>query len=207
MFGAHNLNDTHEVERVALKPDAIIIHEDWNTTDHSYDADISLLKFEKGKININSVYISPICIWDSIDDSQTLEGVVFGWQRSEYNINRPEDVPKLIKVAIQNNGDCLLKHPSLAVVASSRTFCAGEINGSAICTGYGSGLFVVIDGIYYHKGIFSVGRVELDGSCDTSGEPGVYTNTHKYINWIRQKTQGAYATKGILFYHVLISPN
>lgn len=55
MFGAHDLNDTHEVERVALKPKAIIIHEDWNAFTVDYDADISLLEFEKGKININSV--------------------------------------------------------------------------------------------------------------------------------------------------------
>lgn len=198
MFGAHDLNDTLEVERVALKPDAIIIHEDWNTAVIRYDANISLLKFEKGRINMNSAYISPICIWDSIDDSQAFEGDVLGWGRSEDSTKVHENIPKLMKVAIQNNDECLLKNKDLFAMSSSRTFCgAGLRNGSGACNGdSGSGLFVIIDGIYYLKGIVAGSAVSIYGeSCDTS-LPTIYTNIHKFTDWIRKSTQGAYATKG-----------
>lgn len=129
---------------------------------------------------------------------QALEGIVLGWGRSEDKTKKHENIPKLLKVAIQNNDECLLKNRKLVDLASSRTFCgAGFENGSGVCSGDGgTGLFVIIDGICYLKGIVSSSLIK-DSDCDVS-KPAIYTNVLKHTEWIQRGTKGAYATKGHL---------
>lgn len=188
------MDDPYEVERVGLTPEKVIIHEDWNSMTTSYDADVSLLKFEEGKLNIHHSYISPICIWDSIEDPLANEGFVLGWGKTENTSKMHETVPKLTSVIIQNNEECLAGSSRLADLASSRTLCAGNRNGSGVCSGdSGGGLYINIDGIYYLKGLISSSLITRDGECDISRN-AVYTNIHKFGGWIKQKTQGAFST-------------
>lgn len=178
-----------EVDRLVLTPDEIITSEDYDRESRSLDADIALLKFEEGKINPNHAYINPICIWNSNDDPLAKEGVLVGWERLKDS--RQVTEPKQIKVTIQYIDECLEETPILAEISSNRTFCAGDRNGSKTCNGdSGSGLYIKIDGIWYLKGLISGGlKTDSDG-CDPFA---VYTYIYKFLNWIRQKTQGNYA--------------
>lgn len=196
MFGAHNLNDTHEVERIMLRPKKIIIHEDWEPNTMRYDADISLLEFEKEKINFNSVYINPICIWDSIDYPISNDGIVVGWGRSEDTTKVHENTPKKTNISIQNFQECFFKDVDLmSKYGSPRTICGLGVDRSGPCFGdAGGGLFVKIDGIYYLEGIITFSPLR-DAECDTS-RYSLYTNIEKFTDWIKTATQGAFSTKG-----------
>lgn len=191
-FGAHRLNEQFEVERLALEPEKVIIHEDWNPADLRYDADISLLKFEEGKIQSNNVYIVPICIWDSNEDLLASDGVIIGWGERQSS-KQHEDVPRLTKVTVRYNEECLVEFPLLAKLASSRTFCAGNKKRGGACSGdSGGGLVVKIEGIYYLKGITSAGKFLPEGGCDISQQ--IYTNVHKFTDWIKNQTRLTFKT-------------
>lgn len=175
-------------------PEKIIVHEDWNTTDQRYDADMSLLKFEERKISIEHTYINPICIWDSVDDPLANEGVILGWGQSEDSTKLHEIVPKRTEIEIVNASFCFHADPHLGEIYSKRSFCAGNRDISGPCAGdSGGGLFIKVGKIYYLKGLVSTGRTSADGPCDISSY-SLYTNVHKFADWIKQKTQGAFAT-------------
>lgn len=191
LFGAHNLNNHYEAEKISLSPKNIVIHEDWNQHHSDYDADIALLEFQRGKIifSADSLYIQPICLWKSETEPPTLsEGIVTGWGKSEDPTKLHENEPKLLRVKIQSNEDCVYGERELFDLTSLRTFCAGLRNGSGVCHGdSGGGLFLNINGVYYLKGIVSSSLLK-DESCDVSRN-AVYTNVIKFKSWIEEKTK------------------
>lgn len=188
LFGAHDLNDYFEAERITLSPKKIYIHDDWNHLTETYDADVSLLEFEESKIYFG-MYIQPICLWNFEHEPTVTEGVVTGWGRSGAAIEH-ENLPKLVKAPIQSNEECFFdggKH--LIDLSSRRTFCAGLRNGSGVCQGdSGGGLFIKVDGVNYLRGIVSSSLIK-DGGCDVS-KNAVYTNVQKFRDWIDEKTGG-----------------
>lgn len=193
IFGVYRLNDPYEVERVSLRPEKIIIHEDWDPEAKSYDADIALLKFEEGKLSIYHVYITPICIWDSSEKPTVDKGFVLSWGRSEDDSKSHEMIPMLVSAPIITNEDCILENKAFLELSSHRTFCAGLRNGSGICYGdSGSGLFIKVDGVHYLKGIVSNSLFDYYG-CDVYSN-AIYTNVFKFTDWIKQKTRRAFAT-------------
>lgn len=187
------MDDPFEVERVVIRPKKIIVHEEWDPLDTVYDADIALLKFEDGKINIDHDYINPICIWDSIDEPRVNEGIILGWGKGD-STKIHETIPKQTEVTIYQIEDCLPEEPGLQEIASNRTFCASNLNVSGACSGdSGGGLFIKVDGIFYIQGLLSAGAVGVFGECDIS-KHALYTNIQNFAGWIKQKTQGAFAT-------------
>lgn len=70
IFGAHDLKNHYEPEKIVLSPRKITIHDEWNPHTTQYDADISLLEFESGKIlfSDNSLFIGPICLGSASKD-------------------------------------------------------------------------------------------------------------------------------------------
>lgn len=157
-----------------------------------YDADISLLEFEKGKISFTPK-IQPICLWTSEDDPLNEDGIIAGWGRSEDSHKPHEDIPRKTKAIIESNANCFLKSIELVPLSSNRTFCAGLQNGTGVCHGdSGGGLFINVDGINYLRGIVSSGIIK-DGSCDVY-KNAVYTDILKFTEWIVEKTQGAFAS-------------
>lgn len=197
IFGAYKLDNSYEVERVGINPEKIFIHEDWNHRVSNLDADISLLKFDEEKLKIHQAYISPVCIWDSVDELIANEGFFFGWGTSNDSTKRHETLPKLNKLTIQYNNECLLGTPKLFEIASLRMFCASNRNGTGVCHGdAGGGLVIKIDEVYYLKGIVSFSLVNITtDNCNISNF-ALFTNVQKFTDWIKQKTQGAFATKG-----------
>lgn len=185
LFGAHNLNNSFETGRITQIPKEIFIHDDWNHKRANYDADISLLEFDEGKVQYNA-YIQPICMWDSDMDqnSEATDGVVVGWGKSGTPGKDYENLPASIKAPIQSNEQCFLETKALAGLSSLRTFCAGLRNGSGVCSGdSGGGLFIKINGAYHLKGIVSSSLV-ADSGCDVF-KNAIYTNVQKFESWIK----------------------
>lgn len=184
LFGAHDLSDSYESERIALSPIKISIHDDWNHLTTSYDADISLLEFQNNKIHFGD-FIQPICLWSSVNEPTVTSGVVTGWGKSEDPTKIHENVPKVISAPIQTNELCFLDSKSLVDLSSIRTFCAGLRNGSGVCSGdSGGGLFIKVNGVFYLKGIVSSSLIK-DGGCDVS-KNAVYTNVPKFNDWVEK---------------------
>lgn len=187
-FGAHDLTDLYETGRFALSPKEIFIHDNWNPGTTHYDADLSLLKFEKGSIHLND-YVQPICLWNSENEPTETEGDVVGWGKSEDPLKKHEDVAKLVKVVIQTNEKCFLSEKALLELSSLQTFCAGLRNGSGVCQGdSGGGFSIKINNINYLKGIVSSSLMN-GKDCDVSKD-SVYTNVLKYHPWIDEKLNG-----------------
>lgn len=187
-FGAHDLENYKEPGRFLLTPRMIHVHDHWNPGTSQYEADLSLLEFEKGAIYLNN-FVQPICLWFTDNQQSGTVGIVTGWGKSQDGTKIHENEPKLIKVLIQDNNECLPGEPLLASLASSRTFCAGLKNASGVCHGdSGGGLSIQIERIYYIKGIVSSSLTD-QGQCDIS-KNAIYTNVPMYRDWIENKIGG-----------------
>lgn len=189
LFGAHVLSHHHEAGRYSQSPKKIVLHEDWNPSTTQYDGDLSLLEFETGSIFFNN-FVQPVCLWNSEKIPSVREGIVLGWGKSEDITRNHENVPKMVKVLIFSNAQCLPGEKSLADLSSHRTFCGSSINnGSGVCFGdSGGGLLIKVDEIYHLKGIVSSSLIKNAGTeCDIS-KKAVYTDILKFTDWIANKT-------------------
>lgn len=182
-------NPDLDVGSMAIRPVRITIHSDWDPMADSYDADISLLKFEEGKIMFTQ-FIIPICIWDSIEDQPKKNGVIIGWRKCRDCETEDKYIPKLTRVTIQDNDHCFLEHSKLVKIASSRTFCSSSRNGSGFCDADGEGLFIKVDGIYYLRGIASTISIRKE-NCDNVIHV-VNTNINKFTDWIKHETRRSF---------------
>lgn len=181
------MSEPYETGRIELSPKEIYIHEDWDSLSGNFDADISLLEFEKGTIRF-SRYIQPICLWDFENEPTETEGVVVGWGKSEDESKPHEEIPKKVKAPIEVDLlKCILETPALSYYASKRTLCAGARDGSGVCRGdSGSGLVINVGGVYYLRGIVSTSLLNHK-DCDVNNY-AVYSNVLKFRNWIEKMT-------------------
>ncbi|XP_070504762.1 uncharacterized protein [Chironomus tepperi] len=180
VLGAHNFN-VDEPGRVYSEISTIKIHEDWNVTSDSYDADIAMLTL-KEHVTFSS-YIQPICLIPPESNVvDILHGYVVGYGKNQ-NQNL-ENILKYVKMPIQlNNEDCFYTHHPILQLSSKRTFCAGDRNGSGVCIGdSGNGLFVNDQAVYYLRGIVSASIADPVG-CNTYNY-AIFTNVQKFYEWI-----------------------
>lgn len=197
-----------EAGRYSLSPKKITLHDDWNPRTTQFDGDLALLEFEKGSIHFNE-FVQPVCLWSSETKPNLAEGTVAGWGKSEDPTKAHEDIPKLVRVSILNNAQCLPGEDTLASISSQRTFCAGLKNGSGVCSGdSGGGLFIKMNDVYFLKGIVSSSLIK-DEMCVVT-KSAVYTNVFEYMDWISKKigitavvpTQGRFMKlKSFQIYH------
>lgn len=186
IFGAHVLSNQFESGRFSLSPKKIILHDDWNPFTTQFDGDISLLEFERRSITFND-YVQPICLSNSEEKLSVNEATVTGWGKSEDPFRIHENVPKLVKVSILDNSQCLPGENTLAAISSYRTFCAGLRNGSGVCSGdSGGGLFAKVDDVFILKGIVSSSLIK-DETCVVT-KSAVYTNILAFMDWLAKKT-------------------
>jgi secreted trypsin-like serine protease len=185
-FGAFNLENAFETNRIVLSPEDIIIHEKWNPFIQRYTADIAMLIFED-EIHFTK-YVKPICLLTSTQQLSITEGTVAGWGVSNQTSGKSSPVPKELKVPIHDNAECYRNNSELAKIASEKTFCAGAGDGTGVCFGdSGSGLFIKQGNNLYLKGIVSSSlfKVLLDQqfSCDVNTF-AIFTNVPDYKEWI-----------------------
>lgn len=186
IFGAHDLSSDDEIGRYELKPKRIIIHEDWNSNSSQHDADLALLRFKRGSITFN-LFVQPVCLWNSENIPTETSGIVAGWGESEDKTKIHENLPRQITAPIHSHGKCLAGKPKIAELSSDRTFCAGLRNGTGVCRGdSGGGLFIVVNGAYYLRGIVAASLETTLGDCNTY-ENAVYLDVLEFKDWIEDE--------------------
>ena len=182
LFGAYNLKDPYEAGRIALSPQKIQLHDDWNPNLASFDADIAIITFEAGTITF-SAFVQPICLWNEKTPPIQTEGYVGGWGQSQNLEKLFEEIPTKLEVPIHNNEFCFLTSKDLVDIASNRTFCAGRGDGKGICDGdSGGGVSIIVGSVFYFRGIVSSGLYNQI-SCDVS-KYSVFTDVLKFKPWI-----------------------
>lgn len=189
LFGAHDLSNCSEPERIVLSPEEIILHDNWNPQTTGYDADLALLKFAEGKILLSTRFIQPICLWKSAEGPPAIEAIVTGWSKIEDSTKVQPNEPKVMQVQIRTNKECE-EEKQLLDLSSDRVFCVTSSNVLDLCHGdSGGGLFINVGGTYFLKGIRSPLLLE-DVGCDVRTDD-IYTNVLKFQDWIHETTRGA----------------
>jgi len=123
LFGRYNLDARIERGSLQREIDAIHVHPDWRAFTEKFDADIAVLVLKSPVDYTNN--IQPICLPASSDPIGKT-GTVVGWGLSELTANRPhESIPRSAIVNSANDSYCYTKDPKIALISSTRTFCAG----------------------------------------------------------------------------------
>lgn len=130
-FGAHDLSDLLQNGVTFGKPKQIILHPDWRTENHRFDADLAAIILDQPVAF--SLYIQPICIWDQIHELKVSSGTVAGWSKDESKGH--ESIPKQLTISIWDSEHCLLDNPTMSRFDANRTICGGNKNGTAPCLG------------------------------------------------------------------------
>jgi secreted trypsin-like serine protease len=203
MLGGHDLDDRFEIGKLYYPVRELLVHSDWNPRTTKFDADIALLDLDS-KITFGT-YIQPICLVDpSLENSLPSEGVVTGYGKSEDPNKNHETIPRHLKVNIVSNEDCWEHEPSLIQISSKRTFCAGTLSNGGACKGQfwhnliielnfknnffegdsGGGLFVIIRGKQYLRGLVSSTLLHSDSSCNVDTY-SVFTDVLKFRDFIQ----------------------
>jgi len=182
LLGFHELNNLNDTGRASYAVKSINIHSEWSPYTSSYDADIAVLILYRD-VQFNE-HIQPICM-TSTDPriAASTDGVVVGNGKGGYD-NTYENIPKILKMPIQNDQHCTKKHYTFKDLLTGRTFCAGNGTGQGVCLGdSGSGFVVKIGDAFYLRGIVSASLGNSILGCDVDSY-SVFTNALKYIDWI-----------------------
>lgn len=196
VFGAHLMDDDHELGRFTLTPKEIIFHPDWSQRTAQYDADLAFLRFKKDGIHFGA-FVQPIRLWDSENEPNMTDGIVIGWGSADSTI-RHENEPSQVELPIFGNNECLPGHENVAKHASSRTFCAGGNEKGACFGDSGSGLFAKVNSLHYLMGIVSSSPAKDGTICDVS-QYTIYTNVLKFKDWIENETRKTSTGVAVMF--------
>ena len=181
VFGAFDLSNDHELNRVELVPESIKIHDNWNITWDRHDGDIAILTFKEDIPQSKFVKrVSKIYTTDHAEQPAA-DGYVFGWGPDEN-----KTIPKIFVVPIRTNEDCFLTLSKTVTISSLNTFCSSWPNATGACYGdFGSGIFLKKDGSYIFKGI---GSSSLKKSSCGDSRFMIYSNLAKYFKWFDDQT-------------------
>lgn len=133
LLGAYDLNDPYDSGTLSQSPSQIIVHPHWNPHIERFDADLAII-IPESAIMFTSRII-PVCMLSPYhQDAGMKEGILIGWGQSEDKSKRYETIPRQLKTSITPNEECFLDNYEFAKIASNRTFCAGNKNGTGPCT-------------------------------------------------------------------------
>ncbi|KAL2734728.1 hypothetical protein V1477_013905 [Vespula maculifrons] len=188
-LGRYHIRDWNEVESVNREVEEYRLHPDFKDDfkNPTADGDLAIIIL-KNSVNF-SPFIRPVCLWSGSNDLEDVIGstgyaVVWG---HEDLINPYLDKPRLIRMTIMSQEDCLRSNSVFVSLTSNRTFCASSKDGNGPCNGdSGSGLLIrKNDGSYFLRGIVSRSiQDEIKMSCDFT-QYVVYVDIAKYLDWIR----------------------
>ncbi|KAL7011483.1 hypothetical protein ACKWTF_014279 [Chironomus riparius] len=183
LLGAHQLDNMNEVGRVTVGVNKIIVNPKWNPIAERYDADIAILMLNE-EVTFG-YYIQPVCIAKiSADIKNMHDGVIVGFGKSESSVSH-ENVPRKASTPIQKSENCFDKFPNMAGIASHRTFCGGNANGTGSCTGdSGGGLTVIDNGRHFLRGIVSASLYANKYGCDVNSY-AIFTDVRFFTSFIK----------------------
>lgn len=185
ILGKHNLDDFSEVGSQTMYAKDIIIHPDFMSKDTSFDADIAIILLNK-PVQYNQ-YIRPLCIFSELTPHFPGEkGKVIGWGKDHLE-GTIKSYPSTIEMSLVSDATCLRAHESFQYITSSRTFCAGNANGTGPCSGDSGGpLMSKRSGKWFFKGIVSASPIDVEThSCDLKTFV-VFTDVTKFLPWIKR---------------------
>ncbi|XP_055891497.1 trypsin-like [Biomphalaria glabrata] len=173
-------------QRVAVK--TIKVHENFNQ--NTYSNDIAMITLTS-PLTITS-YVTPACL-PSVSDSLEPTCTVAGWGKT--NGGKPPTVLMNVRLNAYNATECLKTFDQsknlLDIQVANDMICAanGTFGGKDSCTGDSGGPLMcskmTSDGSYRY---FVFGIVSNGNGCAIPGEPGVYTNVARFLNWIKDNT-------------------
>lgn len=198
-LGRYDLNNSIEVGSKVSAVERITIHESWNISSWTYDADIAIVTLTDSTEFSNIIGI--VCLPEASFNDVSGTGTVMGWgkiAKSGSNDNHEITLSK-VEIPAVNGTHCFLTFPRLAVHSSSRMFCGGYVNeGKAPCTGDSGGGFYIQDPS--HKtwtvtGIVSGSLSSEQYGCDIN-KFQLYTNVARFVTWINNVIED---TKGTIW--------
>jgi hypothetical protein len=130
-LGRYNFKVADEGNATKMDIEEILIHPEWRPFEHSYDADVALLK-TKNNIAFND-YVTPVCLPTLVTNVFNINGYVVGYGKSE-NAALHETRPKHVRLRSVTQDVCLFSDPLFVRISSLRMFCAGE-KGKNPCKG------------------------------------------------------------------------
>lgn len=186
MLGRFNLSDTNEAGSVNSLVSDIIIHDDWNSTDWRFHADIAIVVMTDSIVFSNT--IQPVCLPQQNYNEPSMIGTVVGWGKSEHSgFKQFDDTPSKVDIPAINASHCFVTFPKIASYASVTTFCGGyENKGKAPCLGDGGGGFYFkspSSNIWNINGIVSGSLADWTYGCDIN-KFHLYTNVARFVDWI-----------------------
>ncbi|XP_058448403.1 CLIP domain-containing serine protease B4-like [Malaya genurostris] len=165
-----------------IRVEKSIPHEDFISSRTEVHNDIALLRLaEKARYSDTVV---PICL--PIDASfasrsyDTRKMFVAGWGQTE--AERGSRYKLFVAVSGVSMQHCQEQYPNAKI--DDRQICAGGEAGKDSCKGDSGGPLMDVEYskgqvVYYLAGVVSFGR-----QCGMRDVPGVYTNVHRFVNWV-----------------------
>ncbi|XP_050305448.1 phenoloxidase-activating factor 3-like [Anthonomus grandis grandis] len=156
----------------------VIVHPGYEK--QTYSNNIALLAL-KSKIKYG-VTTQPICLPESWSVTGT-NAVLIGWGKTAGQTETPYNQQHLF-LPITSLSQCDKVYGKTLPITDDQ-ICAGGQSGQDACSGFGGApLLVKHSDTYYQVGILSYGSDQ----CGAPGIPSVYTNTKKYVSWIRENS-------------------
>uniref|UniRef100_A0A182NNZ9 Peptidase S1 domain-containing protein n=1 Tax=Anopheles dirus TaxID=7168 RepID=A0A182NNZ9_9DIPT len=184
-LGRTKLNDAEDYMQ-SYDVQEILVHPKFSKQSIAHD--ISLIKLA-GNITMTK-YVQPVCIWNLPDKENPIIGkhgtiVGFGLTENDTVSDRLKTAPVSVVEPLQ----CIESdRGAFGHVLSSEMICAKGQQGVSACNGdSGGGLFFVISGKWFVRGLvsFSPGRENNSQLCD-GNKNTVFTDVAQYLGWITQ---------------------
>ncbi|EAT48924.1 AAEL000059-PA [Aedes aegypti] len=196
-LGEHDLDTTKDCEfgECAAPPitvgiERIIVHENYNPRHKEHTDDIALIRLDR-EIQF-SEDVAPIClpVEESVRNRNitgTWDAKSVGWGVSESAIASrqklkshlaildPKSCRKLDKATLRDTQFC-------TEMQSDRETCTADDGGSLVIRGH-------LNGLFGHNFLYGVASFGKDNLCGAKGEPAVFTDVTKYIEWIESNIE------------------
>lgn len=205
VFGSSNLNNLFDDETrpFITKPSEIFIHEDWNASSTTYDADIALLITGDAVPLADSM--KQVCMWSNDFGWKADEVFTVGWSKRLIR-DTNSLIPKQMLIDIIDSFVCWHKNLRVENIYSNQTFCAIPKHHNSSCIGKffsfpttqsltlnltrsdnaGAATYIKIDGVFYLHGLIS----QLsDGHRCNDQRPALITNVINYTPWINHRSK------------------
>uniref|UniRef100_A0A182JX59 CLIP domain-containing serine protease n=1 Tax=Anopheles christyi TaxID=43041 RepID=A0A182JX59_9DIPT len=185
----NNLKDCSD-DMIDLAPQAIIPHPQYDSESSNQQHDIALIRIEQTPAFTD--FLRSICLPEQNFESSATPGKklsVSGWGRTDiFKDNLGPDVLSPIKLKLSlpyvERDKCSKTFRPWQFSLGPGQMCAGGERAKDTCAGDSGSPLMSYDmqrGIWYITGIVSLGV----RGCGVEGLPGVYTNVHHYLPWIK----------------------
>uniref|UniRef100_A0A182QCA1 Peptidase S1 domain-containing protein n=1 Tax=Anopheles farauti TaxID=69004 RepID=A0A182QCA1_9DIPT len=189
----NNLKDCSE-DMIDLPPKAIIPHPQYDSESSHQQHDIALVRIEQTPPFTD--FLRSICLPDQDFESSATAGKklsVSGWGKTDiFKDNLGPDVLSPIKLKLSlpyvDRERCNKSFRPWQFSLGPGQMCAGGERAKDTCAGDSGSPLMSYDmkrGIWHITGVVSLGV----RACGVEGLPGVYTNVHHYLPWIRMYTE------------------